>query len=145
MFILVKFFFLICLFLSKDKLFKNVIFFHLETSLPAKQNDIARLVSLPVPASNVYCLSFWYHMRGQHIDTLNVYTQLTSDSNNETIVWSKKGNQGNLWMNGRISLTSDDEYKIVFEGIRGVSYEGDIALVSFIKRKENFIFNKANL
>ena len=94
--------------------------------MPAKENDTARLVSLPLPVS-LYCLSFYYHMKGKTIDTLKVFQKLTSGDQNETVVWSKRGNQGNAWINGRVNLIVDIESKIIFEGSRGTGF-----FVSFV-------------
>ena len=97
-------------------------FVYIETSVPAKQNDTARLLSLPVSGSPaVSCLSFYYHMRGVHIDTLNVLSKLET-SGNESIIWSKTGNQGNKWFNGKVNLDSPDLFKVIFEARRGTGY-----------------------
>ncbi|CAF0741635.1 unnamed protein product, partial [Brachionus calyciflorus] len=107
---------------------KNGWFVYIETSLPSKQNDTARLESIPIAGyPSISCLSFFYHMRGEHIDTLKVYTK-TQTTANETIIWSKSGNQGNKWFNGRINLNSPDIFTVVFEGRRGNGYNGDICL-----------------
>ncbi|RNA14511.1 MAM and LDL-receptor class A domain-containing 2-like, partial [Brachionus plicatilis] len=76
-------------------------FIYIETSVPAKNNDTARLESLALAGNpKISCLSFYYHMRGVHIDTLNVFIKSQS-SGNESNIWSKTGNQGNKWFNGR--------------------------------------------
>lgn len=70
-------------------------------------------------------------MRGIHIDTLNVYIKFTSNDLNESLVWSKQGNQGNGWINGKVNLLDiDKEYKIIFEGIKGNGHLGDIGINS---------------
>jgi hypothetical protein len=104
-----------------------MLLFCKETSLPAKQNDTAR-ISSPTFDANTYCMSFYYHMQGQKVDTLNVIVQNTQDTTNETIVWSKKGTQGNLWINGKVNLVLNSESTVIFEGRRGTSFLGDIAL-----------------
>jgi hypothetical protein len=67
-------------------------------------------------------------MRGRTIDTLQVIQQLTSNTKNETTIWSKKGNQGNAWINGRVSVVADSYLRFIFEGRRGAGFLGDIAL-----------------
>ncbi|XP_035690046.1 MAM and LDL-receptor class A domain-containing protein 1-like, partial [Branchiostoma floridae] len=48
-------------------------YMYLETSV-GSPGQVARLVSAPFPASGTpYCLRFYYHMFGDHIETLNVY------------------------------------------------------------------------
>ncbi|MFN4298127.1 MAG: S8 family serine peptidase [Thermaurantimonas sp.] len=46
-------------------------------------------------------LSFWYHMFGPAMGQLEVQIL---DSNRWTTVWQRSGNQGNAWLNARISL-----------------------------------------
>lgn len=60
-------------------------------------------------------------MRGQHIDTLSVYTKNLADKN-ESIVWTKKGNQGNIWIKGQVNLVVNDSYTMIFEARRGNGY-----------------------
>lgn len=60
-------------------------------------------------------------MKGVHINTLNVYTQF-ANPNSETLIWSKRGNQGNVWINGRVNIISNDAYKIAFEAVRGINF-----------------------
>ncbi len=87
---------------------------------PAIQNDTARIISLEIGAGSPYCLSFYYFMKGKHIEALNVY-MLNGD--NESIIWTKTGNQGDSWLNGKVNIYSDSgDFKIIFEGVRGISY-----------------------
>ena len=65
-------------------------------------------------------------MYGPHIGQLNIYTNVGGQFNGP--VWSKSGSHGNKWWNGQVQLTNKNPYKIVFEGMRGTSYRGDIAL-----------------
>ena len=44
------------------------------------------------------CLRFYYHMYGDTINTLNVY-------NGNTEVFTKSGNQGNIWLPAKITMT----------------------------------------
>ncbi|CAE1138337.1 unnamed protein product [Acanthosepion pharaonis] len=69
-------------------------------------------------------IQFWYHMFGVNIGTLNV---ITVTNNYEKKVWSKSGNKGNVWKFACIPIKSTFQ-QLVFEGIRGSSYRGDIAI-----------------
>ncbi|KAK3718970.1 hypothetical protein QZH41_017584, partial [Actinostola sp. cb2023] len=100
-------------------------YMYIETSLPRVSGDTARLISNSLPATNQTCLSFWYHMYGSDINTLRV---LIKKGLSKSIVWSKSGQQGNKWFEGKVNLTSKDEFQILFEGIRGSGFEGDIAI-----------------
>lgn len=46
---------------------------------------------------------------------------------NQTL-WTLKGQQGTQWQNGQAPISSTQNFQIVFEGRRGQSYSGDIAL-----------------
>ena len=46
---------------------------YIETSAPRVTNDKARLESASLVLNKDYCLQFWYHMYGPHINQLNIY------------------------------------------------------------------------
>ena len=73
------------------------------------------------------CLTFWYHMYGANIGTLNVRT---TNFFFPQQVWSKSGNQGNLWRKAQVPLTLSffRGVSVSFEGVRGSGYTGDIAV-----------------
>ncbi|XP_076116199.1 MAM and LDL-receptor class A domain-containing protein 1-like isoform X1 [Mytilus galloprovincialis] len=102
-------------------------YIHIEASDPRQLGNKARLISpVSLPAEEG-CLQFWYHMYGSHIGTLNVYVK--SNGLLGIAVWSKKGNKGNGWIRGEFPLTKiSGNFQIVFEGMRGTGYQGDIAI-----------------
>ena len=60
------------------------------------QGTRARLISPSFSTQKSTCtLRFWYHMYGGAIGTLNVYIRIFG---NDTLYWSKTGNQGNQWL-----------------------------------------------
>jgi len=69
-------------------------------------------------------------MFGADIGTLNVLQKTAPGNKSEKIIWSLSGQQGNQWLEGRVALSKipSISYWIVFEGIRGNSYRGDIAI-----------------
>lgn len=71
-------------------------------------------------------------MYGPDINTLNLYIDkyigFNYASYTRSTVWKKAGSQGNKWLQGRKTIFSDSFFKIVFEGVVGKSYQGDIAL-----------------
>ncbi|XP_068678798.1 meprin A subunit alpha-like isoform X2 [Montipora foliosa] len=100
-------------------------YLYVESSSPAQEGDKARLLSVTFPATADRCLSFWYHMYGSSTGTLNVYiTQEGSSS----LVFSKAGQQGDKWLQAKVSFASSSFYKVEIEAVRGVSYRGDIGL-----------------
>ena len=48
------------------------------------------------------CLTFSYHMYGDHVGTLMVYTTDGSDSHS---VWKASGNQGNMWKSVSLDIS----------------------------------------
>ncbi|EDO47787.1 predicted protein [Nematostella vectensis] len=99
----------------------------IETSYPRKPNDTARLLSaqIPQPSGGFVCLNFWYHMYGPHVDTLNIYLKTSSS---RSVIWSRNGTQSDEWKNGVVQFSPSSTYQIILEGIRGISFQGDIAL-----------------
>ena len=74
---------------------------YIETSSPRRFWDNA-ILEYSVPSNDVgksSCLSFNYHMYGDTVHTLSVF-------NGGTKVFTKSGDQGNLWLKGRISITT---------------------------------------
>ena len=83
-------------------------------------NDTARLVSTSIPNDGkTRCLSFYYHMYGREINRLNI---LKKNVSSESIIWTKQGNQGNLWLNGQVDIYSDDLSSVIFEGVVGLGF-----------------------
>ena len=73
---------------------------YIETSSPRQYGDNAKL-EFSVSNSEIgklSCLRFYYHMYGVTINTLNVYNGITK-------VFTKSGNQGNIWLNAKLTMT----------------------------------------
>lgn len=87
----------------------------IETSLPRRLGDTARLLS-PILNANPRgaCLRFWYHMYGPHINSLNVYTRPSLSGGtfgNLTKVWTKQHTQGNQWKFAEVAVASASQYQ----------------------------------
>ncbi|XP_058470669.1 MAM domain-containing glycosylphosphatidylinositol anchor protein 2 [Solea solea] len=112
---------------------KQGFFMYIETSRPRLQGDKARLFSPTFDLDNKsnsppYCLTFYYHMYGKHIGTLNVFLRLKGSTVTDTSVWSLSGNQGNRWRQATVNIHPSSAFQIVMEGVRGSGVEGDIAI-----------------
>ncbi|XP_016353998.1 MAM domain-containing glycosylphosphatidylinositol anchor protein 2-like isoform X1 [Sinocyclocheilus anshuiensis] len=118
---------------------KQGFYMYIETSRPRLEGDKARLLTPSFniapknPYGNVatnptYCFSFYYHMYGKHIGTLNVYLRQKSQMGQDTSVWTLSGNQGDRWRQARVNINPTSSFQMVLEGIRGSGIEGDIAI-----------------
>jgi hypothetical protein len=68
-------------------------------------------------------------MYGSGIGTLNVYGVAQNSLNNlGTPLWSRSHDQGNQWRQAAVTISVISNYQIVFEGIVGNNYMGDIGL-----------------
>ncbi|EDO44567.1 predicted protein, partial [Nematostella vectensis] len=100
-------------------------YLYLEASSPAQEGYKARLLSKVFKASPVRCLSFWYQMYGSAMGELSVY--VTANGVEER-VWSRQGNQGDMWLKGHVTFNSSSDYQVIFEGVRGKGFYADIAI-----------------
>ncbi|XP_031550202.1 chymotrypsin-like elastase family member 2A [Actinia tenebrosa] len=103
-------------------------YIYIETSSPRLNKEEARLISPPISNTNGNCLAFYYSMYGLNVRTLNVYTQESSGS--RTLRWSLTGDRGSHhWRFAKLALPSSrSNLRIVFEGLSGTGFRGDIAI-----------------
>ena len=71
---------------------------YIETSSPRGQGDNALLVKSGLSFRTKKCLSFYYHMYGATMGTLNVYV-------GKKKIFTKSGNQGNQWKKATVDIT----------------------------------------
>ena len=76
-------------------------YIYIETSVNT-ENEAARIISCPLASTGSICVSFWYHMYGKHINTLNVYQQEFNGS--MALLWTKKGDHENIWIYGHVDV-----------------------------------------
>ncbi|TFK10318.1 serine/threonine-protein kinase MRCK alpha [Platysternon megacephalum] len=110
-----------------DHTYGNLSGFYISTpiGLTAREQRV-RLFSLPlVPASDQFCLSFWYHMYGTNVYRLSI--NIVNSNNMEKTVFQKEGNYGNNWNYGQVTLNETSDFKVIFDAFKkpGLS---DIAL-----------------
>ena len=70
---------------------------YIEASFPRRQGDFAK-ISFKGAHSRTSCITFYYHMYGSGIGTLNIY-------NCGKRLWSMSGNQGNAWKKAQVTVT----------------------------------------
>ena len=92
------------------------------------QTDKAQLISPQIVASDVQCVSFWYHMNENSNYNLVLYQNETV-LNVMTTIWNISGDHDNRWHEARIETRHrPSPYQLVFEVIRGDSNYGNISL-----------------
>ncbi|KAM4557404.1 apical endosomal glycoprotein [Fundulus diaphanus] len=95
--------------------------------------DVSYLVSdVFQPSSRGHCLTFWYHMYGSHVGTLNIYIsdrKIHAGGNEEGYLkWTKTGNKGDQWLQDSVSVKHEEAFWFVFAYQKGMSTGGDVAL-----------------
>nr|XP_054756445.1 MAM and LDL-receptor class A domain-containing protein 1-like [Lytechinus pictus] len=78
--------------------------------------------------SETFCVVFWYHMFKDDIGELNVYLRNKSSTSMGSPIWSLAGSRGDVWRGAEVEINTPEDFNIIFEGNRGGSYSGDIAL-----------------
>ncbi|XP_071130569.1 uncharacterized protein [Mytilus edulis] len=90
------------------------------------QNGVkSNLTNITINFVDAVCLTFWYHMYGVGMGTLNVYMESKNITKRR---WSKSGNQKNLWKFANLDISNSEPYRIIFEGVHGKYDTSDIAL-----------------
>ncbi|XP_039670520.1 MAM and LDL-receptor class A domain-containing protein 1 [Perca fluviatilis] len=84
------------------------------------------------PSTRGHCLTFWYHMYGNHVGTLRVYIndrKMHTGGNEEGILkWIDTVNNGDKWQEARVSVKHKEAFWFVFVYQRGMNTGGDVAL-----------------
>ncbi|XP_078619648.1 MAM and LDL-receptor class A domain-containing protein 1-like [Branchiostoma floridae x Branchiostoma japonicum] len=111
----------------------------IETSSPRQTGQVARISTHPIYVTSPICVSFYYHMYGRGIGTLNVVVAETSQPAGRT-VWSETGDKGDVWLQGQFAVDAavgggERTAQITFEAVIGRVGFGDIAIddVAYIR------------
>jgi len=103
---------------SKLQLLLLIIFFfnqgtgmyiYLETSSPRQLGDTARLESPWMQGPQ--CMTFFYHMYGATMSCVVVYIKFQA-TNRLKPVWLRCRDQGNHWIQGKISINETSSYQV---------------------------------
>jgi hypothetical protein len=106
-------------------------YLYTEASDPAFPNKVFGLEGTFSFVNTAYpMMTFWYNMYGVAMGTLKV--QVSNDVGlSWTDVWTKSGNQGNIWQEAQIDLSTygnEENVIIRFLGITGNNYTSDMAI-----------------
>ncbi|KAJ7404291.1 hypothetical protein WISP_146768 [Willisornis vidua] len=77
----------------------------------------------------VIFVTLWKHEVGIVLGgSLNLLVRVRNKRAIDTQVWSLSGNRGNMWQQAHVPINPPGPFQLIFEGVRGTSYEGDIAI-----------------
>ncbi|KAM4889441.1 enteropeptidase [Thomomys bottae] len=109
-----------------DHTFGNNSGFYISTpTFQGGRRERVGLSSLSMePTLAPVCLSFWYFMYGENVDTLSINI---SNGKNMKTIFQKEGNYGENWNYGQVTLNETAEFKIAFNAIKN-PFLSDIAL-----------------
>nr|XP_043901503.1 neuropilin-1a-like [Solea senegalensis] len=93
-----------------------------------EEERVARLASLPITAADAdLCMSFWYHMFGEHAGSLHIKQRKETEA--EQMLWTLSGHKDKRWREGRVLLPhSSVSYQVVVEGVADRHSTGHIAV-----------------
>ncbi|RLU21276.1 hypothetical protein DMN91_005649 [Ooceraea biroi] len=104
----------------------------IDSGFPRRPGDTAKLISSNFPATNAdtpMCMHFWFHMFGSGVGYLKLFLRHFRASDNELQeIWSLSGNAGNAWFMSQVTISSLDDFQLVFEASIGNTGMGDIAI-----------------
>lgn len=83
---------------------------YIETS-DQNPGEKARMISTMHPKTDGQCLMFFYHMYGDHVDTLNVYLKTVGGLGQQP-EWTMSGNQGDTWYKGVIDIKTTVSFQV---------------------------------
>ena len=75
---------------------------YIETSSPRVAGDNAKLILSLSDNKQLSCLKFYYHMYGDTMGTLTVFT-------GNLVVFSASGNHGNYWNEANLNIYLDND------------------------------------
>ncbi|GFN85246.1 MAM and LDL-receptor class a domain-containing protein 1-like [Plakobranchus ocellatus] len=85
------------------------------------------ILATRLPPTDGGCFTFWYHMVGTGIGSLNIVLGVSPTQN--TTLWTLSGPQENKWSSAQVPIISPKSSFFIFiEGVRGSDYHGDIAV-----------------
>lgn len=84
------------------------------------------------PSTRGHCISFWYHMYGDHVGTLklNINDRKTHDAGNVEglLMWIETVGKGDQWQEANVNIQHDQPFWFVFVYQKGSSSSGEVAL-----------------
>ena len=101
-------------------------YLYIETSdIYMDYGDFAYYISSAMNFNSSLCMSFYYHMYGTSVGSLEV---IAYSSAGTQVLFSQSSDQGNRWYYQDVHIANLDNVKIIFNATDGDWYRGDIAI-----------------
>ena len=107
---------------------------YIETSSPRQQGDNAKLQVSVSGNGTAACLVFCYHMYGDTMGTLNVY------SGNE-LVFNVSANQGNYWIRARKTIYLRNNVSLIHFGSQEITTVGIYQISEILENLQKSVEN----
>ncbi|XP_018613321.1 MAM and LDL-receptor class A domain-containing protein 2 isoform X2 [Scleropages formosus] len=83
------------------------------------------VISIPMMLQSTdVCVSFWYHMLGSSICSL----ELLVETELQTVVWTRQGTQDAKWLNAQVTINTTGVQRVKLSGRRKTTGSGFIAI-----------------
>ncbi|XP_071499310.1 MAM and LDL-receptor class A domain-containing protein 1-like [Diadema antillarum] len=113
-----------------DHTFRNATghYMYMEASQPQRPGDRARLISPPLSSNGQrICLHFYFYMKGRDMGALSV--KWLTPTAPEKEIYRAKTKLADRWQSAYVDISFvSDNYQVIFEGVVGNGYRGDIAI-----------------
>ncbi|XP_055007325.1 MAM and LDL-receptor class A domain-containing protein 1-like [Boleophthalmus pectinirostris] len=84
------------------------------------------------PSNRGHCITFWYHMYGEHVGTLRLHIndRRTYEAGNVEgmLKWEESGNKGKQWKEASVTIKHNEPFWFVFVYLKGQNPVGHVAL-----------------
>jgi len=112
--------------LFRKNRFRFGSFAYFEASIPAKPGEESAMTSSTF-SPTTSCMKFSYYMYGISMGTLSVH-KVVNGAREATALWTVSGNQGQVWKEMQVTVTSGTNFQVAFVAKKGTSWQSDMAI-----------------
>lgn len=111
-----------------DHTFGSFEGYYLFTEASNNKFKVAR-IQTPKLNRGENCFTFWYHMKGRDMGSLNVYQV---EPTKKITLFLLSGHQGSNWKQAKLNVVANEDTKIEFESVTGSHFRSDMAIDDII-------------